>query len=94
MRAEFRADVDQSERLRADGYADDQENRDVRDFDFLREEAAEGADRQNESAGNQRVLRDFHGDGRFQVVLRPMSAWRLADLRITFNLRGAAQSSR
>jgi len=49
-------DMDQPQRLRADRDPGDQKHRDVRNPDLLRQKTGDRADRQNEPAGEQRVL--------------------------------------
>ncbi len=56
-----RLDIDQPQPMRADRNAGKQEYRDVRNPDFLRQQAADGSDRQNEAAGKQCVPGDFDG---------------------------------
>ena len=67
----IRLDVDQPQRLRADRDADDEKHRDIGNPDLLRQQAGEGADRQNEPARQQRVLGDFNGGRCFQFVFSP-----------------------
>ena len=55
----IRLDIDQAQRFRTDGHADDQKHRDVGNPDLLRQQTGEGADRKDKPAGQQRVLGDF-----------------------------------
>ena len=55
---------------RADQHADDEKHRDVGNLDLLRQQAGDGADGQNEPAGQQRVLGNFDRGRRFQFFSR------------------------
>ena len=54
-------DVNEPERMRSDRDAGEEKYRDIGNPYFLRQQAADGADRQDETAGQQRVPGDLKG---------------------------------
>ena len=64
----IRLDVHEPQRLRADRDPGEQKHRDIGNPDLLRQQAGDGADRQNEPARKQRMFGDLNGGRRFQFV--------------------------
>ncbi len=58
------AEVHETERVRADRDAGEQEDRDAGNPDLLRDERCKRADRQDQAAGEQRVPGDLDRGGR------------------------------
>ena len=72
VQRQIRLDLDKVQRLRTDRDAGEQKHRDIGNFEFLRQQRGDSADRQNETEHEQRMLGDLDGGGGFQFRCFPI----------------------